>query len=350
MELKLLIEQAPVPIAIFDAEMHYVAVSARWLGQLCLEGGILGCDVVETLPGSATVWREVRDHALAGRAHRAEAWLTAPACVRSWPWRDESGAIRGVVVLLESSAGPKPEGGGERADVARASANAFLDKAEHELRNPLATIGLSVERVAGDLESGRGDKEKDLAALRRAIRQAGHLVRLVDDMLQFWRVSIGAVELRRERIDLNDVVARAAQGQQKAAAQRNIGLTIELSPEPLLIAGDAARLAQVFGTILSNAVKVSEEGGRVLLTSRRDGPMAVVTVRDAGPGLTPEQVATIFDPYARRAQKAQKADGLGVGLAIARHFVTLHGGSLEARSGGPGQGSEFTVKAPLLPS
>lgn len=343
-ELKLLIEEAPVPIAIFDTEMHYVAVSARWLGQLCLEGGILGRDVVETLPASAAVWREVRDNALAGRVHRAEAWLTAPACVLSWPWRDESGAIRGVVVLLESSAAPEPEGGEVCASV-----NAFLDRAEHELRNPLATIGLSVERVAGDLESGRGDKEKDLAALRRAIRQAGHLVRLVDDMLQFWRVSSGVVELRRERLDLNDVVARAAQGQQKAAAQRNIGLMIELSPEPLLIAGDAARLAQVFGTILSNAVKVSEEGGRVLLTSRRDGPMAVVTVRDAGPGLTPEQAATIFDPYARRARKAQKADGLGVGLAIARHFVTLHGGSLEARSGGPGQGSEFAVKAPLLP-
>ena len=217
----------------------------------------------------------------------------------------------------------------------------FLAMLAHELRNPLAPIrnALHLLRI-----SGAGP----VAAEARDVmeRQLTHLIRLVDDLLEVSRISRGKIELRRAAVDLAGVVASAVETSRPAIDAARHRLEIRLPPAPLHVEGDFVRLSQVVANLLNNAAKYTDPGGRIALSVQREGAEAEIRVQDNGLGLAPEVLPRIFDMFAQ-ADRARAAGGLGIGLALAKMLVDLHGGSIEARSGGLGRGSEFVVRLPL---
>ncbi|MBL8798514.1 MAG: PAS domain S-box protein [Planctomycetia bacterium] len=219
----------------------------------------------------------------------------------------------------------------------------FLATLAHELRNPLAPIvnSLQILRMAeGDLAAGR-------QARAMMERQLQHLVRLVDDLLDVSRITRGKVELRRERIELSAVLQNALEASRSFVQAKAQSLTVHLPTEPLWLDADPTRLAQIVSNLLNNAAKYTDRGGQVWLTARRDGHEAVISIRDDGVGIAAEHLAYIFGIFSQVVPALERSQGgLGVGLALVRGLVELHGGTVEARSAGPGQGSEFVVRLP----
>jgi PAS domain S-box-containing protein len=217
----------------------------------------------------------------------------------------------------------------------------FLAMLAHELRNPLAPIrnALHLLRI-----SGAGP----VAAEARDVmeRQLTQLIRLVDDLLEVSRISRGKIELRRADVDLAGVVASAVETSRPAIDAARHRLEIRLPPAPLHVEGDFVRLSQVVANLLNNAAKYTDPGGRIALSVQREGAEAEIRVQDNGVGLAPELLPRIFDMFAQ-ADRARAAGGLGIGLALAKMLVDLHGGRIEARSGGVGRGSEFAVRLPV---
>ncbi|MHB1424522.1 MAG: hybrid sensor histidine kinase/response regulator [Gemmataceae bacterium] len=221
----------------------------------------------------------------------------------------------------------------------------FIALLGHELRNPLAPIrnALQVLKLPG------ADAAIVLRAREMMERQVEHMVRLVDDLLDVSRIMQGKVGLRREPLELATVVARAVETSQPSIDAEGHRLTIALPPEPLWVNGDLVRMAQVVGNLLNNAAKYTERGGRISLTAAREGGKAVLRVRDTGIGIAFEQLPRLFDMFFQAERRTKESQGgLGIGLSLVRGIVELHGGSVEARSAGPGMGSEFEVRLPLL--
>jgi signal transduction histidine kinase len=177
-------------------------------------------------------------------------------------------------------------------------------------------------------------------------RQLTQLIRLVDDLLEVSRISRGKIELRRAAVDLAGVVASAVETSRPAIDAARHRLEIRLPPAPLHVEGDFVRLSQVVANLLNNAAKYTDPGGRIALSVQREGAEAEIRVQDNGVGLAPELLPRIFDMFAQ-ADRARAAGGLGIGLALAKMLVDLHGGRIEARSGGVGRGSEFAVRLPV---
>ena len=220
----------------------------------------------------------------------------------------------------------------------------FLATLAHELRNPLAPIrnALQILRIAGD------DAQKSLKAREMMERQLNQMVRLVDDLLDVSRITTGKLTVRRSVFDVQAAVRDAIETARPFVEARNHVLDLTFDPEPLPVNGDRTRLAQVFANLVNNAAKYTEQGGRIAVAVRREGREAVVKVRDTGIGLTRESIARIFDMFVQVDRSLERSQaGLGVGLTLARRLVELHDGSIEVASGGPGSGSEFTVRLPL---
>jgi PAS domain S-box-containing protein len=218
----------------------------------------------------------------------------------------------------------------------------FLAMLAHELRNPLAPIrnALHLMRVC------RGAGPVAAEAQQVMERQLAQLIRLVDDLLEVSRISRGKIELRRASVDLGAVVASAVETTRPAIDAARHRLEVRLPPAPLRVEGDFVRLAQVIANLLNNAAKYTDPGGRIAVSVERDGGEAAIRVKDSGIGLAPELLPHIFDMFAQ-ADRARAAGGLGIGLALAKMLVDLHGGHIEAKSDGPGQGSEFAVRLPV---
>jgi PAS domain S-box-containing protein len=223
--------------------------------------------------------------------------------------------------------------------------NEFLATLSHELRNPLAPI-----RNALELMQLGGDDPQALANARGIIeRQAQHLVRLVDDLLDVSRIASGKIGLRRERLALHAAIEGAVETSRPLIQAAGHTLTVVEPPEPIYLHGDATRLAQVFANLLNNAAKYTDSGGRISLTVERCGGEAVVSVEDTGVGISAQSLPTIFDMFTQVDPTPERQHGgLGIGLALVQALVTLHGGTVEAHSGGPGKGSRFVVRLPML--
>ena len=220
----------------------------------------------------------------------------------------------------------------------------FLATLAHELRNPLAPIcnGLQVLRRSGV----DGPDTKRVYALME--RQAGHLVRLVDDLLEISRISRGKVELRKERVDLSSVIGHAIEMSHGLIEAAGVELFVVIPDEPLLLDGDAVRLTQIFANLLNNSAKFTDPGGRIEVEAKREGGEAVVRVSDNGAGIAKDMLTWIFDPFAQvGGAGARNKGGLGIGLALVRKLLELHGGSVEAKSDGEGCGACFLVRLPL---
>jgi PAS domain S-box-containing protein len=221
----------------------------------------------------------------------------------------------------------------------------FLATLAHELRNPLAPIRTCVEllRHGAPLPAG--------AERARTIieRQSNHLNRLIDDLLDVSRINEGKVQLRTERVSLVACMEDALQTVTDPVDGAAHRLDIDLPEDPLWARADPVRVTQAFVNLLSNAVKFTPPGGRIAVRASREGAQASFRIIDAGIGIEPAHLAGIFEMFAQVTPAMQRTQGgLGIGLALVRGFVDLHGGTVEARSSGLGQGSEFIVKLPLL--
>lgn len=220
----------------------------------------------------------------------------------------------------------------------------FLATLAHELRNPLAPIrnSLHILRIAG----GQGPAAERVHEMME--RQVGHMVRLVDDLMEISRITRGKIELRRERVELAAMVRSAVETSKPLLEAGRHQLAITLPPEPLALNVDPVRMAQVLGNLLNNAAKYMDEGGQVWLTARREGNEAVLSVRDAGIGISAEMLPRVFEMFTQLDRTAARAQGgLGIGLSLVRSLVQMHGGRVEAYSDGLGSGSEFLVRLPL---
>ncbi len=224
--------------------------------------------------------------------------------------------------------------------------NEFLAMLSHELRNPLAPIRNSLyilDRAAPGGEQAR-------RAHRVIDRQTAHMARLIDDLLDVTRISHGKISLQRERLELGELVQRTIEDHRSLFQDSGISLEPSLPDERLWVDGDATRLAQVVGNLLQNAAKFTGRGGSTSVTLRRDAAtgQAVITVRDTGVGLGAEMLPHLFEPFSQADRTLDRSrGGLGLGLALVKGVVELHGGTVAARSEGPGQGAEFTVRLPL---
>jgi signal transduction histidine kinase len=223
----------------------------------------------------------------------------------------------------------------------------FLAVLSHELRGPLATIRNAVQ-VLRQL----GPADPRLVEARDLVdRQVKHLGRLVDDLLDVSRVTRGKVTLHREPLDLAATLAAAAEAARPALEARGHRLEVSPPPGPLRVEADPTRLAQVLGNLLTNAAKYTPDGGVVRLSAARAGGEAVLRVRDSGAGIAADLLPHVFELFAQGQHPPGRSEGgLGIGLAVVKALADLHGGRVEAHSGGPGQGSEFVVYLPALPA
>jgi two-component system CheB/CheR fusion protein len=221
----------------------------------------------------------------------------------------------------------------------------FLAMLSHELRNPLAPIRNSVYIL--DRAAPGGEQARRAHAV--IDRQVQHLTRLVDDLLDVTRISRGKVRLKRERIDLGELARRCAEDHRSIFATAAVALEVVAAAEPIHVLGDPTRLAQVIGNLLQNAAKFTPRSGRATLAVKRaDNGFAAVHLRDDGEGIAPGALTHLFEPFVQGERTLDRSrGGLGLGLALVKGLVELHGGTVTARSDGPGMGAEFVATLPL---
>jgi len=220
----------------------------------------------------------------------------------------------------------------------------FLAVLAHELRNPLAPIRNAVEIMR---RSSLSDPQ--LVWSRDVVeRQVKHLTRLVDDLLDVSRITRGNINLSREPVSVSTIIARAIETIQPMIAEHRHELTVDVTDEVLEVEGDLTRLTQVLGNLLNNAAKYTDPGGTIMVSARREGSDVDIRVRDNGIGIPPALLPRLFQLFTQVDAGAHRTQGgLGIGLALVRQLVQMHGGSVTAYSSGPGTGSEFLIRLPL---
>jgi len=221
----------------------------------------------------------------------------------------------------------------------------FLAMLAHELRNPLAPILNAVQLMRKKVVS-----DPQLNWSRDVIeRQLGHLTRLVDDLLDVSRITRGKINLSREPVEIASLVARAVETVQPLIAERGHQLTLDVASEPIRVFGDPLRLTQALGNVLTNAAKYTEPQGRISLSAHRCGDVAEIRVRDTGIGIPASLLPKIFDMFTQLNHRTGRPQsGLGIGLALVRKLLEMHGGSVTAFSDGDGLGSEFLMTVPVM--
>ena len=305
----------------------------------------------EMLPGLDDFWFETYGRvALTGIPARFE--NEAPAMGR---WFDVyanriGGADSRKVALLFSDVSARKRSEEELRRLADDLAEAdrrkteFLATLAHELRNPLAPIrnGLSVMRLGGD-------KPAAVAKVREMMeRQVGHMVHLIDDLLDVARISGGKLELKRQRADLRAILASAVETSLPLIEAGQHALEVDAPDEPLLVDADATRIAQVVANLLNNAAKYTPARGHIRLSVRREGLDAAIAVSDTGVGIAGDALTGVFDMFSQIGRTVDRSQGgLGIGLSLVQRLVEMHGGSVVAESGGANAGSVFTVRLPL---
>ncbi|MBA3563261.1 MAG: DUF4118 domain-containing protein [Gammaproteobacteria bacterium] len=356
--LKLVADSVPALISYVDADFRYRLNNAAydaWFGRS--PGELEGVHVREAVGESA--WQKIRPYAeiaLSGKFVEYETELPYRDAGTRWvhvsnsPDIGPDGRVRGFVAHVTDITERKhAELKRQKVEQALREAdrrkNDFLAILAHELRNPLAPLrnGLQLLRLAGEdaeaFEQTRGMME----------RQLEQMVRLIDDLLDVSRITRDRLELRREQMELAAAVQSAVEGCRPFIESCGHELAVTLPAEPVYLHADPMRLAQVIFNLLSNAAKYMNQGGCVRLRAERQGNQAVVSVSDTGIGIQPEHLPRIFEMFSQVDSALERSQGgLGIGLSLARGLIEMHGGTIEARSPGPGQGSEFIVRLPLL--
>jgi len=221
----------------------------------------------------------------------------------------------------------------------------FLATLAHELRNPLAPV-----RNAAQVLRIKGPATPELQwAIQIIDRQVQQMTRLIDDLMDVSRIRQGRIELRREHVELAKLVLGAVETSRPYIDEHGHELTLTMPPGAVIVNADQVRLTQVFMNLLTNAAKYSEKGSRIDLTATQLGNDVIVSVKDTGIGIPAANLRTIFEMFSQvEAALSRSQGGLGIGLCLAKQFVEMHGGKIEARSEGPGKGSEFVVRLPIV--
>ena len=219
----------------------------------------------------------------------------------------------------------------------------FLATLAHELRNPLAPISTGIHLLRATVADPRAQ-----STLPMIERQLKHLTRLLDDLLDVSRITRGKISLHIERIDLRGSVQAAVEATRSQFEQLSHELTLSMPSQPVWLHADPVRLAQVFSNLLNNAAKYTQRGGRIALKVAQHAGMVEISVSDDGIGIRRERLEHVFDMFTQIGSPAQQPQtGLGIGLSLVRSLVSLHGGTIEAHSDGPGRGSEFRIRLPM---
>ncbi|MFL5367436.1 MAG: response regulator [Myxococcales bacterium] len=266
------------------------------------------------------------------------------------PTKDVSGAMDTVMVHAVDvtdtvAARQKTEALARQLLDSDRSKDEFLAVLGHELRNPLAPIltALHIMRLRATDDA----TERERAVIER---QVSHLSRLVDDLLDVSRATMGKIDLRRERVDVATAVARGVEMARPLIESKGHQLTVSVPVGALFVDGDVVRLAQVIGNLLHNAAKYTDPGGHIELAGAIDGADVTIRVHDDGQGIPADRLPAMFELFVQGDQPPDRSQGgLGVGLALVRSLVKLHGGRIDARSEGPGCGSEFVIRLPAVP-
>ncbi|MGH8545735.1 MAG: PAS domain-containing protein, partial [Gammaproteobacteria bacterium] len=234
----------------------------------------------------------------------------------------------------------------EQLSEADRNKNEFLSMLAHELRNPLAPLSNGLEIL-----KRTGRKDRAAQQTREMMeRQVNHMARLLDDLLDVSRITSGKIELRKQQVELPELVSQVVETCRATLEAAGQELAVQILAEPLVLQADPVRIAQIVENLLSNAIKYSDHGGRIELTVERKENEAVLRVRDGGIGIAPEMLSRIWDLFMQvEPQSDRSRIGLGIGLTWVRKLVELHGGRVEAQSRGLGHGSEFIVRLPLAP-
>ncbi len=256
------------------------------------------------------------------------------------PLRDAEGRPRGAIAtFIDITALKQAEAAARQADRRK---DEFIATLSHELRNPLAPIVTAVRliKMRGDVAVPR---EREIIE-----RQTAHVLRLIEDLLDVSRVARGKVELRKRPLQLGAVVAQALETTAPLFEQRQQHLALDVPAAGLTVEGDEARLVQIVANLLSNASRYTAPGGHVTVVARRAGGQAQLSVRDDGAGIGRELLSRVFEPFVQERRPDAPQSGLGLGLALVRSLTALHGGQVQAYSEGPGRGSEFVLRLPVM--
>lgn len=359
-----LIRQAPTPMVVLRGPSFVIEIANPdtcrvWMRE---EAKLVGRPLFEALPELRTqIFEELLQGVYAtgetfvGSEVRAE--LTAPdggSEVMYFnfvyaPLRGVTGAVEGILgIAVDVSEQVRTRTQIEHlksvAEAASRAKDEFLAVLGHELRNPLAPILTALQLMK--MRPGLGaEREREVIE-----RQANHLVRLVDDLLDVSRVTSGKVRLKKTHVEVADVVARAVEMAQPILESRKHELVVDLPADAGTVHGDGGRLAQALANLLTNAAKYTEVGGRVGISVCAEVGHICIRVKDTGIGIEPERLPKVFDAFVQEKQALDRSQGgLGLGLAIVRGIVELHGGSVEARSEGRGKGSQFVLRLPTGP-
>jgi signal transduction histidine kinase/ActR/RegA family two-component response regulator len=268
-------------------------------------------------------------------------WIVSHSFERKFDREDER-LIRSLAQF--ASAGWQLWQASERAEEANRRKDEFLAMLGHELRNPLATILSTADVVRAD-----GTGERTGRAIDVVTRQAQHLTRVVNDLLDMSRIAQGKLELQIEPLELAAVLAHAVETARPHIERRRHQLSLHLPVEAIWLHADPVRLAQLLANLLDNAAKYTPEGGDIQVTAERIDEQVSLTVSDTGIGIAPEHLTSVFELFTQAGRSIERAaGGFGLGLTLARSLAGMHGGTVEAASDGPGQGSRFTVRLPIL--
>lgn len=354
-QFETLLNEAPIGVFLIDEHFRIAAVNPVAMPMIGDTADLVGRDfesvVQAAWPGdpAAEILRRFRDTLQTGEPHVVPEFIALRKdrqVLEYYEWRVNRiplpGGRRGVVCYFRDIS--RSVLAREALREADSRKDEFLATLSHELRNPLAPLRSSLEivrRIASAPPSAS-------AALEIMDRQLSHLVRLVDDLLEVSRITRGQVELRREHLRLDAAINSAIETSEPLIRAGNHRLIVSLPDETLLLDADPVRLAQIFANLLNNAAKYSDKGGQIEIDARRDGDDALVTIRDSGDGIAPEQLGKLFQIFTRGARSARRnQSGLGIGLALVRRLTEMHGGRVEASSEGIGKGSCFSVRLPL---
>lgn len=289
-----------------------------------------------------------------------EGWRVCKDGTRFWanvvisPIRDAEGTLLGFAKVTrdlterkraqeEQAARQVAEAARQAAEEANRAKDEFLAMLGHELRNPLAPIATALQLMQ---MRGDGSTSREQQVIERQVR---HMMRLVDDLLDVSRITRGTLALNLEVLDVRDVIAKALELASPLLEQRRHHVRIDAPEQPVLVEADEARLTQVFGNILMNAARYTNEGGHVWVEITLGADQAEVAIRDDGQGIAPELLPKIFDLFVQGHQETDRSvGGLGIGLTLARRLVDKQGGKVWAESAGEGQGSTFRVRLPAV--